>query len=216
MENGDVVGYQATCADPRHAGGPKKCSKEIAFSTVGGQPECKRLLKAWLLLSAGYPTRDEHVHGSVKAMLTERLKAGELLDETDLDAAVSCDAAAEVRVPWVEKATDSVSAAAEPRARKRRKQAESAQRSDLLGSPVVGVPKAVHDSMVSLASTGALPRSTTAQRERNKLSDGSKYAVPKELKTALRWGYIHPNVAPPLGMTWRCCAGNWRLVRQGG
>ena len=43
-------------------------------------------------------------------------------------------------------------------------------------------------------------------RERAGLQEGG-YGVPSELRVALQYGYIHPNLPPPTGLRWLCRAG---------
>ena len=52
-------------------------------------------------------------------------------------------------------------------------------------------------------------------RKRQKLSRGSEHSVPPNLKNALKWGYISPNLLAPTGMQWRARGGRWSLFPQG-
>ena len=86
----------------------------------------------------------------------------------------------------------------------------------LLGRRSRQVPQQVHMEMLKLARVGGVPRTSLAQRERNKLSSATNYGVPANLKTALAHGYIHPNLPPPQGYEWRFQAGKCKLEMKGG
>jgi hypothetical protein len=87
---------------------------------------------------------------------------------------------------------------------------------DLLDGAAVGVPPDVHARMLQLAQQDGIPITTQAQRRRAGMKRGSRYGVPETLKDAFQYGYIHPNLPPPLGLLWRASSGAWRLVPQGG
>ena len=90
--------------------------------------------------------------------------------------------------------------------------------SDPLGGCAENVPMEIHLEMLRTFEQGQLPATTLAQRQRNKLSTGSEYGVPggSQLGTALRYGYLRPNLPPPSGTVWRGQGRVWKLVFQGG
>ena len=63
---------------------------------------------------------------------------------------------------------------------------------------------------------GRLPQTSAEQRNRQRLTHGTRYSVPATLKEALRHGFINPNLPPPPGMVWRRQTGGFRLCLQGG
>ena len=71
--------------------------------------------------------------------------------------------------------------------------------------------------MEELFRSGGVPQSTPEQRERNRGTSGSRYTVPKgPLQEALDWGYIGPNLPPPVGLRWVGHGGKWVLLVHGG
>ena len=60
------------------------------------------------------------------------------------------------------------------------------------------VPANIHDQMEVLASQGAIPITTAAQRSRQRGTGGSSYGVPRVLSDAARYGYI----SQPAGAKW--------------
>ena len=87
---------------------------------------------------------------------------------------------------------------------------------DALGGCAEGVPKEVHARMLERLRARAIPKTCVAQRCRSKLTGGTSYRVPPALKEALRWHYIHPDLAPPEGMVWKRFAGGFTLAIKGG
>ena len=87
---------------------------------------------------------------------------------------------------------------------------------DPLGGRAAHVPAEVHERMLSLLVAGGVAKTTPAARSRAKLTSGSEYGVPQELAEALRYSYIHPNLAPPVGYRWRAQPGGFKLVPSGG
>ncbi len=85
-----------------------------------------------------------------------------------------------------------------------------------LGEAAPDVPATVHQSMEALVKTGQICRTTLSQRMKCKLTSGSEYGVSSILKEALKYGYIHPDLAPPRGLLWKCRAGSWFLAPRGG
>ena len=78
------------------------------------------------------------------------------------------------------------------------------------------IPDDVRAELERMVTEGMLPRTTSEQRKRQKLSRGSEYGVPPNLKNALKWGYISPNLPAPTGMQWRARGGRWSLLPRGG
>ena len=74
----------------------------------------------------------------------------------------------------------------------------------------------IHARMLELRRQGAIPCSTLEQRKRNALTSSSMYGVPPALGETLKYGYLSPNLAPPVGFVWRCRGGRWALAPQGG
>ena len=84
------------------------------------------------------------------------------------------------------------------------------------GDADVGVPPEAHQAMEAMALREQIPKTSLAQRQRNRPTSGSSYGVPAELVKARDFGYIHPNLPPPAGFIWRSDAGSFRLMPRGG
>eukprot|EP00971_Amphidinium_carterae_P261894 5194785-Amphidinium_carterae.1 len=67
-----------------------------------------------------------------------------------------------------------------------------------------------------MAAQGQLPITSLVQRERNRQTTETDYSVPSALRSALRFGYVSPNLQPPEGMVWRVRSGKWHLGLRGG
>ena len=79
------------------------------------------------------------------------------------------------------------------------------------------VPAGIHERMEELAARGSIPITTLPQRLRSMPTAGSRYHVPKELLQARDYGYIGPNLPPPLGLHWVASDGGfWALREKGG
>eukprot|EP00971_Amphidinium_carterae_P337084 6473741-Amphidinium_carterae.3 len=194
------TGYHMSCRTPKH----ERCTKEMAAAVAGGSLEgCRRVLKAWLVLGATCPSRDEHMSPALKPILLQALKDGSLMTEPELDEIL---AGGPLRAPFT----------AVPEQPK----GSSSQSQGLLGKPDTGVSASVHTRMEALAAQGSIPITSLEQRRRSgtiKTRSGI-YEVPEPLREACEMGYLSPNFRPPVGLTWIAKDGVWRLaVRlQGG
>eukprot|EP00971_Amphidinium_carterae_P271651 5390142-Amphidinium_carterae.2 len=55
------IGYQVVCKHPLHADETKKaCQKTRNFNLSGGETQCRRQLKHWMICGLQAKTRDEH------------------------------------------------------------------------------------------------------------------------------------------------------------
>ena len=68
----------------------------------------------------------------------------------------------------------------------------------------------------AMMESGQLPRTTEAQRTRNKVTPGTLYGVPSGLCEALRFGFISPNLPPPSGLAWHRLRGQGFVLRPRG
>ena len=202
-----LSGYQMTCTQPSHNVG-KKCTKETSFGVAGSEKLCRQMLKSWLVFGASVPTREKHMGDVWKNILVMRDETG-LPDEATLDAAC-VDSWDDYNSVKEASASSKPKAASVPPNR-------GATSSSSLGAAGKGVPPQVHAHMQDLANRGALPITTTQQRERQRFTSGSEYGVPHFYADARRWGYIGPNLPAPEGYIWRCgghC--QWVLCVRGG
>ena len=193
--SGELAAYQLSCRCPGH----DKCSKELSLQVGKGASTTRRLLKTWALLGMGMSTRDHHMHPDIKHLLLESLAAGHVLAEEELDTIAEVGQDDDVVHP--------LAPAQAPL---------QTQDENPLGQAAHDVPPGVHQAMVELVATGALPITSLQQRQRNRRCGGSAYGVPPALAAALQYGYISPNLAAPQGMKWVVNASSWRLVPRGG
>ena len=85
------------------------------------------------------------------------------------------------------------------------------------GQSAPETPPEVVARMTTLIRDGLIQQTTKEQRRRNKLTPGSAYGVPIELREALHHRYLHPNLPPPRGMQWKAGSGQrMMLVPRGG
>lgn len=73
---------------------------------------------------------------------------------------------------------------------------------DLLGGRHFDCPEDLHEEMLGLASSSDIGVTTPAQRKENMEKRPTFYGSPA-LRDAVRWGYIHPSMPAPAGMTWK-------------
>ncbi|CAE7235205.1 unnamed protein product [Symbiodinium sp. CCMP2456] len=191
-----LVGYQMTCCVSGH-NTSAKCTREMSVSVAGSAEDCRRILKAWVLLGHSLSTREEHMDRSSRDSLQEALKQGTLLSEKELDSILAMSEDSEIVAPFCEP------------------DKKSKKKKNLLGG-AGSVPRHIHEDMESLASSGGVPITTLAQRQRNKLTSSTSYGVPSSLQTALTHGYIGPNLPPPRGYYWAYHGGSWMLKIRGG
>ena len=86
----------------------------------------------------------------------------------------------------------------------------------VMGPPAPGCPDEVHSRMAELVCEGKIPPTDSATRARQKLTGGESYRYPPELKEAVLYGYIGPNLPPPTGAIWKRDGQGWFLGMQGG
>ena len=79
------------------------------------------------------------------------------------------------------------------------------------------IPEDIWREASEMMSDGRLPSTTSEQRERSRMTGGTEYGVPPVYKKFLVYGFIHPNLPAPQGMSWKCVPGKWWLsfVRGG-
>ncbi|CAE7873041.1 unnamed protein product [Symbiodinium sp. KB8] len=108
----------------------------------------------------------------------------------------------------------------QPTRRIRRKTADQAvaQVADALGGPVEDVPSGLHETCCATADKGQFPITSRAQQAQFIQGEPWKVCiVPKSLMEALRWGYVHPDVAAPAGLVWgQAASGHLVLSARGG
>ena len=194
---GRISGYQMRCNFPDHV----KCTKELANSVTGSSQATRRVLKAWCLLANLYSDRKNHM--SVKTDLLNALHSGTLLSESALDEITMATQDAEFQAPFQHVPPQEVGA-------------RRGGQGSLLGQRSPNVPEELHRQMEEWCAEGRIPRSTLAQRERQRIVSNTRYNIPQPLAAALRHGYISPNLPPPQGMVWVCHASSWRLRPRGG
>ena len=194
-----------SCTNPRHNTN-RKCSREMSNHITGGNSETRRMLKLWVIMGSCCVDRDGpagHMSRPWTALFLDMKKDSTLPSEQVLDDLAVTDWAAELPVPGVE----------QPRPVKRR---ATDKVPDVLGDRAADVPEHVHAEMRRLAEQGLIPTSSLAQRERSRFIKGCAYLVPDALKEAHQYGYVHPNLPPPLGLRWRGRNGTWALTMAGG
>jgi len=88
--------------------------------------------------------------------------------------------------------------------------------SDMRGSRG-DVPEDIWKEASAMMADGRLPFTTSAQRERSRMTPNTEYGTPPSLFKFLAHGFIHPNLPPPKDLSWKCVPGKWWLsfVRGG-
>ena len=201
------------CHAPTEKDGNKLCIRELSVNVAGGEEKCRRVLKAWALLGPSLASRDEHMSKQNRQVFIDALEQGSLLDEEELDNIANSVAGEPAAGVGSQNTSTGVLSPFRPAAIPKTKSGQPKKR--LLGT-AGSVSRDVHQRMEELAAQGGIPVSTLPQRQRNKLTSGTNYFVPAELKEALDNGYLHPNLAPPLGMQWCYQNATWRLQIRGG
>jgi hypothetical protein len=205
--DGVASGFQMSCTNPLHnLLGGRKCSKEVSYAIAGSEETAIQMLKAWVLWGAFDSDRDTHmvvtwadvVAQSTSGLLPSMAQLNTMLisDWTSFEAPLLHHAGI---------VAGSSSAGI-----------GGLIVGDLLGGIVEGVPQNVHAQMVALVEAGSIPVSTVAMRLRSRGTSASEYGVPTGLAQARDYGYIGPNLPPPLGMVWKCRGGKWSLAPRGG
>ena len=201
---GAITGYQMTCSNPSHKHvGEKSCTREMRLGVVQDRPpdeqaSCvRRALKAWVLLGAACENRQQHMAPEWRTTVMDLILSDNLLPEWELDAMAPTEWASDVDTPVLGLGVPPPDAA--------------------IGLGHRGeAPADLHEEMQRLAEQGLVPVTTLAQRRRCRKAGSSTYSGPPDLSRACEYGYLHPNLPPPLGMIWRCSGGHWRLVPRGG
>ena len=163
-----------------------QCNKSLSHKVSGGEQQTLQMLKYWAVL--GIDTKSKVAHKDEWAAVCVAAKSGLLPAMEELDKQAPMDWASVV--------------------------ADAGHATDDLGGPHRGVPLHVHQRMLDLHAEGAIRLSTPSARLRNKPS--STYRVPPSLKEALRYSYIHPNLAIPAGRAWHGQGGTFRLMPRRG
>ena len=197
-----IQSYQMSCHLPQHNVGDQRCSRELTVTVTGSEESTRRILKAWVLLGHGLPTREQHMDAGSRQQLLTSLKDGTLLSESELDKISAASEKSAVVAPLQPKPSGD--------------SPPPTNAKTLLGKRDGCVPEDAHNRMLDLAARGAIPITTLSQRQRNRLTSGTEYGVPPELKEALTYGYLHPNLAPPQGFRWGYQGGKWMLRIHGG
>ena len=170
---------------------------------------------------AGYgaETREAHQANALKKELLQAMRAGKLTSEASLDLAASGASSSSsgiVDSPFLVATPEPQGGQASSQARKQRSKSSGSGSASILGEPAENVPAELHARMVAAVLEGKLPKTSLEQRLRNRPTARTLYSVPEDLQPALEHGYIHPNVAPPAGLVWRCAGGRWKLSVRGG
>ena len=198
-----LISYQMTCSLAAH-NKSGRCTKELAISKAGSQQNARRVLKAWVLLGHSLHQKEAHVDDSLKRMLLISLTEGTLASEDTLDSIAVATGDEIVQAPFVAPSASASSSR------------DGVPQESLLGDVATNVPPEIHREMLALAAQGAIPITTLSQRHRNKRSGRTEYGVPKGLANAFEYGYVHPNLPPPLGLVWQHQSGKWKLLHRGG
>ena len=197
-----ITGYQMHCKS--HRG----CSKEMAGSVAGSVDKARQALKCWVLYGDAYNSRAEHMAGGVKTLILDALVAGTILPEPELNALAdelaNADKNFQLTAPLLN--VENLS----PMERK-----AGDARSSGLGLRG-DVDSETHAAMITMYQQGKLPQTSLTQRQRNRVSSSSSYEVPAELLTAVKNGYLSPNLPAPPGLVWRMRQGAWKLCPRGG
>ena len=194
--------WQITCKHDGHI----SCNKTVSNSVSGSNDNTIRMLKYWFILGKPVKSKDDHKPFWTKVL--DSLSAGtlpshEFLDKQVADGGDPTDAPSTGDGGGTSVALDHADD-------------HSALDWGPLGEPVAGIKKEQHERMTKLYMDGAIPQSTQAQRQRNKMTRGTDYGVPADLREALRLGYVHPDIGAPQGMRWRAHPNKYLLVPLGG
>eukprot|EP00971_Amphidinium_carterae_P136415 2702965-Amphidinium_carterae.1 len=236
-----LCGFQMTCTRPEH-NADRRCTKEVSFGVAGGEDNCRRLLKSWIVFGACAPSRD--AHREVFADVSRMKNTGGYPLEADLDRQApehwapfaSTTVAGETQccslsLFALDTSTSFLARTCSTlifpaclfclfvvcRGERLVRDTPREATPSLLGAAAPGVPAEVHREMERLAAMGALPITSPDQRARQKFSKGSAYAVPQMYKQARDYKYLTPNLPPPTGLVWRCRGQNeWILCHKGG
>ena len=185
QDNETIIGYQMTCLCRLHA----NCNKSLANSVSGSDELSVRMLKAWI--AWGQDTPNKQAHKGVWSRVLSANKNGQLPSMSQLDASLD--------VP------ETVPGNPAQPVPKRRQRHGAKAKSKPRPSPSTASPPTPPDvtsRMEALIQSGALPRVSKQQRKRNRLTGGTSYGVPPDLREALHWGFVHPNLPAPRGMRW--------------
>ena len=179
----EITGYQMTCLNAKH----ENCNKSLSNSVSGSKDMTERMLRAWIVW--GQEAADKEQHKKIWGRVLLAKKRGTIPSLADLGAM------GQARQP--RRAADSASANPAKSAPARRVVGKS---TDSAAAP--GTPDTVAERMEAMMAEGSLPRTTQAQRARNRRTKGTEYGVPPALIEALQWGFISPNLPAPRGMVW--------------
>ena len=205
-DTGAITGYQMTCLHPQH----EDCNKSLSISVAGCEDLTIRMLKAWIVQGQVATSKQEHKNLWPEILAARKSKAVPSLRDLDKKIAQIGHLSAS--------ASSRPGAAADPSAPQTRVRSKRA----LPGSAAVSqdqrpakashtvttsgaapvTPPAVRERMEALIASGAIPKTTEAQRRRNKRTANTTYGTPPGLTEALDFGYVHPNLPPPRGMQW--------------
>jgi len=81
----------------------------------------------------------------------------------------------------------------------------------LLGGRNRDVPDDVHDRMVALAKSGAIPTTSLPQRQALERKKPTFHGH-ADWRDAARYGYIHPTISAPKGCKWQKASVGWKLT----
>eukprot|EP00971_Amphidinium_carterae_P236234 4688213-Amphidinium_carterae.1 len=147
----------------------EQCSKELAVNVAGSSESALRVLKSWVVLGAGMPSKKEHMCATHKTALLNALQTNSLLSARELDELA---VAGTIVSPFA--------ALAAPRVKP-----VLPKRGGILGEANAGISSELHAKMESMAREGLLPVTTASQRLRNEAGPSSTYTVPADLREAL-------------------------------
>ena len=143
------------------------------------------MLRAWIAWGQGCASKEEH-----KAIWSRVCSAKKKSKLPSLEALLAMPVFAPV------------SGAASASAAGTGKQSSATEQSSAVANSAPRTPDEVTERMEAMIAAGQLPRTTKAQRRRNKRTNNTEYGVPQGLSEALQWGFVHPNLPPPRGMQW--------------
>jgi len=82
---------------------------------------------------------------------------------------------------------------------------------DLLGGRAWDCTEALHIKMLEYAMRGDIPITKPEQRARLARKKPTFHGAPA-WRDAVKMGYIHPDIAPPKGYTWKRVSIGWKLL----
>ena len=184
------------CTHPNH-NRDKACTKEFSVRQAGGSDQAQRLLKAWIIFGAEITTSKDDHHNT----WSEVKSLKELPSDADLDAMAPMD--------WIDYSSDvaledSCCGDVGPSRRVGKK------------VPIDDTPPDLQAAAEALMVSGELPRTTPAQRARNRMCAGINYRTPERYTRLFRFGFLGPNLPPPENFRWHCRCGVWLLLPRGG